>query len=235
MLPELWACGYDAASLAEDAAGAAEPLDGPRITALAGLARRYGIVLFAGTVPERAGSVIYNTAPVIDGEGRLIGRHRKAHLYPVTGEPQVFAAGDSLTTLTVEPLGPVGLIVCFDGDLPEVPAALARRGAATVVAPSAYEAEAAAWWDLCYPAAAVTNGQWWVQANQCGTTPSGTLLGASRVIDPAGRVVAEAGRVPPGGDREPEVLVCRMQEEASHRAARAAAAIAAGARRPGLY
>lgn len=75
-------------------------------------------------------------------------------------------------------------------------------GATLVVQPSAYEAAARVWWRTLYPAHALSNGQWWVLANQCGTNPSGTLLGESQVISPSGDVLAKArgardGETPP--------------------------------------
>jgi len=210
VLPELWASGYDPASLAADVADAAEPLPGPRSESLAELARHHGVELYAGTVPEAAGGRIYNTALAFASDGTLLAAHRKAHLYPFTAEDRIFAAGDRLTVADSDRLGRVGLTVCFDGDFPEVAGALARLGATTVIEPCAYEVEAADWWDLLYPAAAVANGQWWILANQCGTTATGTILGASRVIDPAGRIVAEAKRVEQGGHADPEVLIATV-------------------------
>ena len=88
----------------------------------------------------------------------------------------------------------VGLPVCFDGDFPETARALRLAGARVVVQASAYELEAESWWDGLYPARALENGQWWVMSNQCGRTPSGTLLGGSQIISPLGRVVSRAAK-----------------------------------------
>ncbi|MST31645.1 hypothetical protein GHK86_02735 [Acidimicrobiaceae bacterium USS-CC1] len=235
VLPELWASGYDAGTLAADAARAAEPLGGPRTQILGELARQHHVHLFAGTVPEAADRALYNTALLFDPQGELIAAHRKAHLYPFTGEDAIFGAGDRLTVVDTDVLGRVGLTVCFDGDFPEVPVALNRRGAGTVVQPCAYEAEASDWWDRLYPAAAVANGQWWILANQCGTTATGTLLGASRVIDPAGRVVAEARRVGPGGQADPEVLLASVDTRPRPKGETAGVAALRRCRRPELY
>lgn len=235
VLPELWASGYDRVTLADDATAAAEPLPGPRCVALAELARRHRVLLFAGSVPEAAAGAIYNTAVVFTPQDGLVAAHRKAHLYPLTGEGEVFAPGDCLNVFDTGRLGRVGLTVCFDGDFPEVGGALARRGARTVVQPCAYEAEAASWWDVVYPAVALANGQWWLLANQCGTTATGTFLGASRVLDPGGRVVAEARRVPPGGQAEPEIVHAEVDLGARPAAEIAGVTALRSARRPELY
>jgi predicted amidohydrolase len=136
--------------------------------------------------------------------------HRKVHLYPPTLEPSVFTPGDRLTTFDDPALGRVGLVVNFDGDFPEVARTMALRGARLVLAPAAYEVEGANAWDLLYPAIALTNSQWWVQANQAGSHSTSTLLGASRIVAPTGTVVAEASRAVPGSLSRAELLVHRI-------------------------
>ncbi len=237
VLPELWACGYDVASLASDAAAAAQPVPGPLTETLGTLARQHGLWVFAGTVPERDGDRIFNTATVFSRAGDLIAVHRKAHLYIPTGEDAVFAAGPGLTTFTDPELGHVAVTVCYDGDFPEVASALAARGADLVIQPAAYEWEARAYWDRYYPGAALANGQWWVLANQCGSTMSGTLLGASKIISPAGAVLAEARRAapPPAVPPEPELLLGRLEETEDTKDARAFAEQLRAGRRGDIY
>jgi predicted amidohydrolase len=84
------------------------------------------------------------------------------------------------------------------------------RGAHLVLAPSAYEVEGATAWDLLYPALALTNSQWWIQANQAGSHQNATLLGASRIVAPTGTIVAEASRTMPGCTPPAELLVHRI-------------------------
>jgi predicted amidohydrolase len=195
VLPELWPSGYSPKTLAGDVAASAEPLDGPRTAALARAAAAAGAWLAAGSVPERDGADVYNTALLFGRDGDLRGVHRKAHLYAPLGEDLIFAAGPRLTVCPTEEFGVVGLPVCFDGDFPETARALRRAGARVVVQASAYEVEAQEWWDGLYPARALENGQWWVMSNQCGRTPSGALLGGSQVISPLGHVVSRAAKV----------------------------------------
>jgi predicted amidohydrolase len=202
VLPELWLCGYDPATLAHDAAAAAEPLDGPRGRALAGAAERHGIWLFAGTVPERADGRLHNTAVVYGPDGVLRAAHRKRHLYTPLGEDAVFAPGDEATVVEVTGIGRVGIATCFDGDHPAYARELFDLGARVVVAPCAYETGAESWWDVLYPANALVNGQWWVMANQVG----GDLLGRSRVLAPDGSVRAEASRIDAGPGSEALVV-----------------------------
>lgn len=210
VLPELWLCGCDPATLPEDAAAAAVRPGDHTMEILARVASEQRIWLVAGSVPEREGDSLFNTCFVFRPTGAVVARHRKVHLYPPIGDDKVFAAGDRLTTFSDRSLGDVGIVVGFDGDFPEVGGSLARRGIRLVVAPTAFEVEAAHWWDLVSPALALVNGQWWVQANQCGRTGSGTFLGGSRVLAPSGTVIAEAARAVPGVTPPPEVVVRRI-------------------------
>jgi predicted amidohydrolase len=223
VLPELWASGYDAASLAADAVVAAEALDGERGRRLATAAQRHRIWLFAGTVPELADDGrLYNTAVVYAPDGSLRARHRKTHLYSPLGEDAVFAAGSEPTVVDVDGIGTVGLSVCFDGDHPEYARALHDLGARVVISVSAYEAATESWWDILYPANALANGQWWVMANQSGGEGPNALLGRSRIIAPNGSVVAEAPRYDADRD-EGHLLVAALDLSAAVAAAEQAA------------
>ncbi|MGO8864764.1 MAG: carbon-nitrogen hydrolase family protein [Acidimicrobiales bacterium] len=235
VLPELWPCGYDPVTLREDARHAAEPLDGPRTKRLSVASGTAGMWLVAGSVPELGDDgALYDTALVFDPHGDLVAHHRKAHLYPPTSEPSIFRPGDRLTTFEDPTLGVVGVVICFDGDFPEVARTLASRGARLVVAPSAYEVERATAWDLLYPALALANSQWWVQSNQCGAHATTTLLGASRIVAPTGTVVAEATRTVPGCTYPPELLVQRIDLQLAYQRDGIGTLLEEG-RRPDLY
>ena len=223
-LPELWTCGDDRRSLPEDRARAEDAL----------VRRGVGIWLAAGSVPEQDGQALPNTCLLFDRQGRLRAWHRKAHLYAPTGEDKIFVPGDRLTTCRTDEFGIVGLSVCFDGDFPEVGRALRLAGATLVIQPSAYETAARDWWERLYPALALSNGQWWVMANQCGTNSSGTLLGQSQVLSPSGDIVAR-GRHADEGDSPPgELLVVPLPMRAGVARAEEANRVLWELRRPGL-
>jgi predicted amidohydrolase len=220
VMPELWPAGYDAATLAADVASAAEPLDGPRGVALAGLAREHGLWLQGGSVPERDGEHIYNTAPLYAPDGRLVARHRKFHLYAPGGEPRAFEAGEGPTVYAPAGDAPaIGLSVCFDGDFPETARALREAGARLVLAPSAYEYAAESWWERLYPAHALANGQWWILVNQAGGPADSGCFGRSRIISPRGDIVAEAPRATPGIDATAQLTVTEVDLRAGWDAA----------------
>jgi predicted amidohydrolase len=234
VLPELWSCGYNPETLGEDARRDAEPRDGARAAWLAEKALRHGLFL-AGSVPELGDDgALHDTALVFDPLGRLVAWHRKAHLYRPALEHTVFSPGHHLTTFDDPVLGRVGVVVGFDGDFPEVARALALRGARLVLAPCACEVESAPAWDLLAPAGALTNSQWWLQANQAGTHGATTLLGGSRIIAPTGTVVASASAAVPGRPCPAELVVHRIDLHLAHRREGVGALLEEG-RQPSLY
>jgi predicted amidohydrolase len=235
VLPELWSCGYDPETLARDARRDAEPVEGPRAELLADAARRHRLFLAAGSVPELGDDGrLHDTALVFNPQGDLVARHRKTHLFTPTLEHTVFTAGDHLTTFADPALGLVGLVIGFEGDFPEVARTLGLRGARLVLAPAASEVEGAPAWDLLHPALALTNSQWWIEANQSGSHRTSTLLGASRIIAPTGTVVAQASVALPGCASPAELLVHRIDLHLAHRR-EGTGALLEEQRRPALY
>lgn len=205
MLPELWISGYDTSRLGADIQASAEALTGGRLDHVAERARRHGMWIVAGSIAEASEQGIANTVTVFDRSGNLRATHRKQHLYPLTGEDTIFRPGPAVSIFEDDELGRVGLTVCFDGDFPSTQHDLRAAGVELVLQPNAYEVEAAAYWDLWYRAQAISSGQFWVMANQCGVNPSGSLLGASRIIDPTGAVITEAPRC--DGSITPEACI----------------------------
>jgi predicted amidohydrolase len=232
VLPEMWRCGYDPSRLAEHSREAAESLDGPLVTRLRTWARDHSITLCAGTIPELDGSRVYNTSVLIDADGEVLTAHRKVHLYRPGGEDVAFSAGSSLRVVPTSRLGSVGVLVCFDGDFFESARTLALAGAELVILPAAYETGAERWWDLLYPAQALSNAQWWVMANQRGDNGSIEFLGGSRVIAPDGEIVASLPRT---GSGEVEYLVTEVKLAQRLQAARQEAGALLADRRPDAY
>jgi predicted amidohydrolase len=213
VLPELWPCAHDPAvpdSVPAEVRRHAEPLDGPRTKALARIASEHRVWFAAGTVPEAVDEAIFNTGLLFSPDGVLRAVYRKTHLYRPMHEDLAFQPGDHLTVCDTSVLGRVGLLVCFDGDFPEVARALRGAGARVVIQVNAYETKAESWWDRIYPAHALINGQWWIMANQCGTRGETTFLGGSRVISPFGDVVAQAPKARLGETPEPALFVHTM-------------------------
>lgn len=110
------------AALAEKVPG------GPSVRRLEGLAREYGVPLLAGLV-ERDGEKLYNTYVCVGPDG-FIAKHRKLHAFI----SKYIDSGESYTVF--ELLGcRVGVLICYDNNLPENVRLTAMRGAEIIFMP----------------------------------------------------------------------------------------------------
>lgn len=200
VLPEMFTTPYTNAAFLENAEGA----DGETCTRMAAAARRAGVTLVAGSIPEREGARLYNSAFVFDRNGARIARHRKAHLFDVDIEGgQAFKESDTLTagdavTVFDTPAGRVGLCVCFDIRFPELSRMMADAGAKLIVCPAAFNnTTGPAHWSLTLRARAVDN-----QLFAAGCAPARddaaayVSWGHSMAVSPWGDVLAQAGDAP---------------------------------------
>jgi len=112
----------------------AEALPGPAEHAYRELARKHGIWLVPGTLYERAGDRVYNTAPVIDPSGEVVYRQRK--LFPFRPYEADVAAGSELRAFEIPGVGRFGVTVCYDMWFPETTRTLAAQGAEVILHPS---------------------------------------------------------------------------------------------------
>ena len=115
MLPEMWNGPYEAKRFPTFA----EPDRGPSWQFLSDLAKEKRVYLCGGSIAEREGERVYNTAYVFDPDGREIAKHRKMHLFDidVTGGQRFFES-DTLSpgnrvTIFSTPFCTMGLCICY--------------------------------------------------------------------------------------------------------------------------
>lgn len=114
-----------------DLAAESEPLDGPLMSRLAGLARSGRTYIAAGLMTRREGRV-YNSVVLFGRDGRMAGLYDKVHL-PVS-EVRV-TAGSSFPVFQTD-FGCLGLLVCWDMQYPEAPRILTLAGARLIACPT---------------------------------------------------------------------------------------------------
>ncbi|MGI8613668.1 MAG: carbon-nitrogen hydrolase family protein [Nocardioidaceae bacterium] len=158
------------------------------------VARELGVHLVVGTYargPDRG--VVHNTAAVIGTDGAVLGVYSKTH--PFGGERAdrggwVTAGDDPLVVDTA--LGRIGVIICFDGDYPELSRITAVRGAEVIVRPSAL-LRSADIWELTNRARAYDNHVFVVGSNATGVDPGQAIyFGNSMIVSPIAEVLARA-------------------------------------------
>jgi predicted amidohydrolase len=192
VLPELWAAGYFAF---ESYAERAEPLEGPTVAAGRRWARELGAHVHVGSIVERApdGS-LYNTAVLIAPDGTVAHTYRKVHVFGYASrEAELLTPGDALKVAST-PFGPLGATTCYDLRFPELWRGLVDLGAKTVLVPAAWPAARREHWQLFTTCRAVEEQVLVIACNAVGIQEGGVVLGGhSRVVDPWGTVLAEAG------------------------------------------
>ena len=184
----------------------AEPIPGPSSTAMAQLAQELKIFLLAGSILEEipGSEKAYNTSLFFGPNGKLISRYRKIHLFDVqieggvsTMESETRRGGQEVVLAETE-LCKMGLTICYDLRFPELYRALAAKGAQLILVPSAFTAlTGEAHWEPLLRARAIENQAYVVAPNQVGHNPkSFATYGHSMVLDPWGRIVAQAADRP---------------------------------------
>lgn len=165
---------------------AAEPLDGPRVSALAAIAREANVWFVPGTVAERGPQgELFNTTVVFDPAGELVATYRKIFPWRPT-EP--FDPGDSFVTFDIPFVGRVGLAICYDLWFPEVIRQLAWLGAEAVLVPTQTSTSDRRQEVILAQAAAIQNQVHILSLNAAG--PLG--IGRSLIVDPEGIVRVQA-------------------------------------------
>ena len=197
VLPEKWTVLGDAETLR----AAAQPLDGPALTAAAGWARELGINLVAGSIAEwvPGHEKLSNTSVLFGPDGARLAVYRKIHMFDVDidgvayRESATEEPGDEIVVADAGGV-PVGLTVCYDLRFPELYRILALREARVVTVPSAFtERTGRDHWELLLRARAVENQVFIVAADQIGEAPPHyRSFGRSLIVDPWGVVLAEA-------------------------------------------
>jgi beta-ureidopropionase len=173
----------------------AEPVPGPTTDAFCRLAAELGVVVVLNLY-ERDGAHAYDSSPVIDADGRLLGTTRMLHVAQMAGfwEQDYYTPGDHGMPVYETRAGRVGVAICYDRHYPEVMRSLGLQGADLVVVPQA--GAVGEWPEGLYEAelrvAAFQNGYFTALANRVGREASMVFAGESFVCDPNGQVIARA-------------------------------------------
>jgi predicted amidohydrolase len=194
VLPETATTGFTPGCSKEELWDLVTELPGAMTRPLQDVARELGVHVCVGTYergPERG--VVYNSSALIAPSGEVLGVYRKTHPFCseiVTGGGWV-TPGDTVTVCDTD-LGRIGMIICFDGDYPELSRIQAVQGAEVICRPSALLRSADVW-DLTSRARAYDNHVYVIGANAVGTDPAGVLFfGNSHIVTPIGHIVARA-------------------------------------------
>jgi N-carbamoylputrescine amidase len=173
----------------------AEPIPGPTSMKFCEKAKELGVVVVLNLF-EREGDRTFDSSPVIDSNGEIVGKTRMIHIIeaPCFHEKGYYAPGNLGACVFNTKIGKIGVAICYDRHFPEYMRALALKGAELVVVPQAGAVDE---WPLgIFEAelqiAAFQNGYFTALVNRVGEEDTLKFAGESFVTDPDGRVIARA-------------------------------------------
>ena len=187
----------------DEARAAAEPLDGPSVSALRRVTRELPVTVVAG-VALREGDLLSNAAVVVQ-DGDVLGVYRKSHLW--SEEKLFFTPADQGPLLVTTRCGVVAVLICYDLEFPELVRIAAEAGADIVTVP-------ANWPVIDHPAdqpaievakaqaVAAYYGVFVVVADRCGDERGTRWVGGTCIIAPSGYLLAGPATAPGETARE---------------------------------
>jgi beta-ureidopropionase len=189
-----------------------EPIpDGPTIKRMQELAKKHRMAMIVPIYEVEQEGVYYNTAAVLDSDGKYIGKYRKTHIphvAPGFWEKFYFRPGNLGYPVFDLGFAKIGVYICYDRHFPEGARALGLNGAEIVFNPSATVAGLSEHlWKIEQPAHAVANGYFIGAINRVGTEAPwniGHFYGSSYFCNPRGQIIASASR------EKDEVLVADL-------------------------
>ncbi len=196
------------ADLPFDAVDLAEPVPGPITEEIAAKAREHGIVVVFNLYEVDDRGRTFDSSPVIDADGSVLGVTRMVHITDYAGfhEQDYYHPGDTGAPVYATRAGKIGVAICYDRHYPEYMRALALGGADLVIIPQA--GTLGEWPEGLFEAevrtAAFQNGYFAALCNRVGvehftSAPLRgdvlTFAGESFVTDPDGRILARGKRL----------------------------------------
>jgi predicted amidohydrolase len=174
----------------------------PVLAAVRDAAKAQGVWVALGSLAlARPDGRWVNRSLVIDGQGAVVARYDKIHMFDVelgTGETwresAAYAPGETVVTVET-PVGRLGLAICYDIRFPALFEELGRRSCDVIAIPAAFTVPTGrAHWHLLQRARAVEASAWVVAAAQAGEHADGRrTYGHSLVVDPWGEVMLDMG------------------------------------------
>ena len=190
VFPELWSTGY----ALEEAKELASTLNTAMFTQVIEVAQqeKIGIV---GSILEKRGVEVANSAAFFAPNGRLMGVYRKIHLFGLFDEDKWLSPGNASLSMDL-PWGETALAICYDLRFPELFRHYAVNGAKMIIIPAEWPLARLEHWRALLVARAIENQCYIVATNAAGENGDTVFAGHSMIVDPWGKIVIEAGEDP---------------------------------------
>ena len=202
VLPEMFNCPYENDKFIEYGESFT---NSETLNAISKTAKKLEIHVLAGSIPEREikeeGESLYNTSIFFDNEGKILGKHRKMHLFDIDVKGEIYfkesdtlEPGNDFTIIKTE-LATIGIGICYDVRFVELSRIMALEGAEILIFPGAFNLTTGpAHWELLFRSRALDN-----QTYAIGVAPALNKeanyhsYGHSIAVNPWGEVIEQAG------------------------------------------
>lgn len=195
-LPEMFNTPYDNSKFIEYCE---EETTSKTLNSMQDIAREENIYLQSGSIPEKESNHLYNTAYLINPKGKIIGKHRKMHMFDIDTDNMKFTEsdtltpGDSVTTIKTH-LANISIAICYDIRFPELWTLMNKNNTDIILLPGAFnKTTGPLHWETLIKARAIDN-----QCYVVATSPSQienpyyVAWGHSMIVNPWGKIIAKA-------------------------------------------
>ena len=188
VLPEMFSTGFsmNVAGISEQTAPGSEQF-------LKDLAVEFGVTMVGGVVSRGLDRRGFNEALVVSPEGQKIARYAKIHPFTLGGELENYSRGKSIEAFEWNGLK-VTPFICYDLRFPEIFRTAVRAGAQMFVVIANWPNKREQHWVTLLQARAIENLAYVVGVNRAGADPQLVYPGRSLIIDPHGKILADAGQ-----------------------------------------
>jgi len=198
VFPELWPTGY----ALEQSKELASAMNSGLFAQVSTVATQNKISI-VGSMLEKRGVEVANSAAFFAPNGRIMGIYRKIHLFRLMDEDKYLQAGSSPLMVDV-PWGKTALAICYDLRFPELFRRYALEGAIMVIIPAEWPIARIEHWRALLIARAIENQCYVIAANAAGQIGDTIYGGQSMIVDPWGKVLIE-------GSDEPNLLTVDIE------------------------
>lgn len=169
-----------------------ETIPGPTVEEFSPLAKKWEMVIVL-PISEIDGDLFYNSAAVIDADGKLLGVYRKVHIprLPLWYEKDYFTPGDKLFPVFKTKYVRLGVQICWDNFFPEGSRAIGLGGGQLIVCPTASAMKTFERWEKVISANAIANGLFALRINRTGSETAQDFYGETFCVNPEGEIISE--------------------------------------------
>jgi omega-amidase len=186
VLPEMSCTGFSM-----DAAKIYEAEKGPTEQFYSQLAKNYACCVVAGVVTRAPSGKGLNQSVAFNSQGQLLGRYSKIHPFALGGELKAYDQGKEVVQFQWQNFR-CSPFVCYDLRFPEVFRTAVRRGTELFVVIADWPVKRIHHWIGLLQARAIENLAYVVGVNRTGVEPSYQYNGRSIIVDPHGKILADA-------------------------------------------